>query len=93
MRRRSTAIDRKQPMLPLRRGLPERQTHDDKRHGTISLFAALEVATGRVTYDTRERHTGADFLAFLKCEAGTFSSSRIGSRITTSAPGRSSLST
>jgi transposase len=60
------ALDRTQPMLPLRPGLPERQTHDYKRHGTISLFAALEVATGRVTHTTRERHTGADFLAFLK---------------------------
>lgn len=60
------ALDRTQPMLPLRPGLPERQTHDYKRHGTISLFAALEIATGRVTHDTRERHTGADFLAFLK---------------------------
>jgi transposase len=60
------ALDRTQPMLPLRPGLPERQTHDYKRHGTISLFAALEVATGRVTHETRKRHTGADFLAFLK---------------------------
>jgi transposase len=60
------AVNRTQPMLPLRPGLPERQTHDHKRHGTISLFAALEVATGRVTHTTRERHTGADFLAFLK---------------------------
>jgi len=60
------ALDRTQPMLPLRPGLPERQTHDYQRHGTISLFAALEVATGQVTHETRERHTGADFLAFLK---------------------------
>ncbi len=60
------ALDRTQPMLPLRPGLPERQTHDDERNGTINLFAALEVATGKVTHTTRERHTGADFLAFLK---------------------------
>ena len=60
------ALDRTQPMLPLRPGLPERRTHDYQRHGTVNLFAALEVATGRVTHETRERHTGADFLAFLK---------------------------
>ncbi len=60
------ALDRTQPMLPLRPGQVERHTHDYKRHGTTSLFAALEVGTGRVTTDTRERHTGADFLAFLR---------------------------
>jgi transposase len=65
-KKQAQALDRTQPMLPLRPGLPERQTHDYRRHGTISLFAALDVATGRVTHDTRERHTGADFLAFLK---------------------------
>ena len=60
------ALDRTQPMLPLRPGQVERHTHDYTRHGTTSLFAALEVGTGRVTTDTRERHTGADFLAFLR---------------------------
>ena len=60
------ALDRTQPMLPLRPGLPERQRHEDKRNGSISLFAALEIATGRVTHDTRKRYTGAGFLAFLK---------------------------
>jgi transposase len=60
------ALNRTQPMLPLRPGLPERHTHDYQRNGTINLFAALDVATGRVTHETRERHTGADFLAFLK---------------------------
>jgi len=59
------ALDRTQPMLPLRPGLPERRTHDYQRHGTVNLFAALEVATGKVTHETRDRHTGADFLAFL----------------------------
>ncbi len=53
-------------MLPLRPGQVERHTRDYTRHGTTSLFAALEVGTGRVTTDTRERHTGADFLAFLR---------------------------
>ena len=59
------ALDRTQPMLQLRPGQVERHTHDYKRHGTTNLFAALEIATGTVTTDTRERHTGADFLAFL----------------------------
>jgi transposase len=60
------ALDRTQPMLPLRPGQVERHTHDYKRHGTLSLFAALEVATGHVTNETRARHTGDDFLAFLR---------------------------
>jgi transposase len=60
------ALDRTQPMLPLRPGQVERHTHDYERHGTTSLFAALEVATGQVTQEARARHTGADFLAFLR---------------------------
>lgn len=60
------ALDRTQPMLPLRSGDPARQTHDYTRHGTTSLFAALEVGSGKVTTDTRARHTGADFLAFMR---------------------------
>ena len=60
------ALDRTQPMLPLRPGQVERHTHDYERHGVTSLFAALEVATGQVTQQTRARHTGADFLAFLR---------------------------
>ena len=60
------ALDRTAPMLPLRPGQVERHTHDYKRHGTTSLFAALEVATGKVTTEARARHTGADFLAFLR---------------------------
>ena len=60
------ALDRTQPMLPMRPGQVERHTHDYTRHGTTCLFAALEVGTGQVTTDTRERHTGADFLAFMK---------------------------
>src|ERR687892_57947 len=43
------ALDRTAPILPLRPGLPERATHDYVRHGTTTLFAALEVATGKVT--------------------------------------------
>jgi transposase len=60
------ALDRTQPMLPLRPGQVERHTHDYTRNGTPCLLASLEVATGKVTTDTRERHTGADFLAFLR---------------------------
>jgi transposase len=61
------ALDRTQPMLPLRPGLPARQTHDYVRHGTTTLFAALEIATGRISADAcYPRHTNAEFLAFLK---------------------------
>jgi DDE superfamily endonuclease len=61
------ALDRTQPMLPLRPGLPARQTHDYVRHGTTTLFAALEVATGRISADAcYPRHTNEEFLAFLK---------------------------
>jgi len=66
------ALDRTQPMLPLRPGQVERHTHDYKRNGTTSLFAALEVGTGKVTTETRARHTGEDFLAFLKLVARTY---------------------
>ena len=60
------ALDRTQPMLPMKPGQVERHTHDYERHGTTSLFAALEVGTGRVTTQARARHTGDDFLAFLR---------------------------
>ena len=60
------ALDRTQPLLPMKPGQVERHTHDYTRHGTTCLFAALEVGTGQVTTETRERHTGADFLAFLR---------------------------
>lgn len=60
------ALDRTQPMLPLRPGQVERRTHDYKRNGITSLFAALNVATGEVTQEARARHTGGDFLAFLR---------------------------
>ncbi len=60
------ALDRTAPMLPMRPGQVERHTHDYRRHGTTSLFAALEVATGKVTTEARARHTGADFLALLR---------------------------
>src|SRR5207244_2081459 len=60
------ALSRPQPLLPLRPGLPARQTHDYRRNGLTSLYAALEVASGKVLGECRARHTGADFLAFLK---------------------------
>lgn len=60
------ALNRTQPLLPLRPGLPARQTHDYQRNGVTSLFAALEVARGEVLGECRPRHTGADFLAFLQ---------------------------
>jgi hypothetical protein len=60
------ALDRTQPMLPLRPGSPARQTHDYRRHGLTSLYAALEIASGTVHGECSERHTGADFLRFLK---------------------------
>ena len=60
------ALSRTQPLLPLRPGLPARQTHDYRRNGLTSLYAALEVASGRVIGECRPRHTGADFLAFLQ---------------------------
>ena len=50
-------------MLP---GMPERRTHDYKRHGTTSLFAALDVATGRVIGKCYRRHRAREFLDFLK---------------------------
>lgn len=60
------ALNRTQPILPLRPGLPARQTHDYTRHGLTSLYAALEVASGAVVGTCTARHTGADFLRFLK---------------------------
>ena len=60
------ALDRTAPMLPMRPGLPERRTHDYHRHGTTTLFAALEIATGTVTAATKPRHRHQEFLAFLK---------------------------
>jgi len=57
------ALDRTAPMQP---GLPERRTHDYKRNGTTTLFAALDIATGQVTAACKPRHRHQEFLAFLK---------------------------
>ena len=60
------ALDRTAPMLPLRPGLPESRTHDYVRHGTTTLFAALEVATGKVLDACYDRHRHQEFLRFLR---------------------------
>jgi transposase len=60
------ALDRTQPSLPLKRGRGTTMTHDYKRHGTTDLFAALNIGTGEVIYDTKRRHTAADVLSFFK---------------------------
>jgi transposase len=61
------ALDRTAPPLPLRPGLPARRTHDYIRHGTTTLFAALETATGKITADAcYPRHRHQEFLKFLK---------------------------
>src|SRR3954454_2112295 len=60
------ALNRTQPILPVRPGLPERATHDYKRNGTTTLFAALQVATGGVLDRCYDRHGKAEFLDFLK---------------------------
>lgn len=59
------ALDRSQPMLPMRLGQPARRSHDYKRHGTTSLFAALDIATGRVIGKCYGRHRAAEFRKFL----------------------------
>jgi transposase len=59
------ALDRTQPVLPLRPGLPERRTHDYVRHGTTNLYAALDVASGQVITDMTDRHRAIEFRRFL----------------------------
>ncbi len=59
------ALDRTQPLLPMRPGQAERRTHDYKRHGTTSLFAALNVATGNVIGRCYRRHRAREFQRFL----------------------------
>ena len=60
------ALDRTQKVLPMQPGLAERRSHDYVRHGTTTLFAALEIATGTVTGACKPRHRHQEFLAFLK---------------------------
>jgi len=59
------ALDRTAPLLPLRPGLPERQTHDYKRHGTTTLFAAFNILNGKVIANCQARHRGKEFVKFL----------------------------
>jgi transposase len=60
------ALDRTQPILPLRPGLPEQRTSDYERHGTTSLFAALDIATGKVIGKCHRRHRHQEFLKFME---------------------------
>jgi len=59
------ALDRTQPLLPMRPGQIERRSHDYQRHGTTSLFAALDIATGRVIGRCYQRHRAVEFRTFL----------------------------
>ena len=60
------ALDRTQPGLPLKKGRAGTMTHDYKRHGTTTLFAALDVATGEVVHECLPRHRHQEFLRFLR---------------------------
>jgi transposase len=60
------ALNRTQKVLPMQPGHAEQRTHDYVRHGTTTLFAALEIATGKVTGLCKNRHRHQEFLAFLK---------------------------
>lgn len=60
------ALERTQPMLPLTFGVPERRSHDYRRHGTTTLFAALNVASGEVIGQLKRHHRADDFLSFLR---------------------------
>jgi transposase len=66
------ALERSQPILPMRPGIPERQTHDYARHGVTCLFAALNAATGTVTDACYPRHRHQEFLRFLKKVAAAY---------------------
>jgi len=60
------ALDRTVPILPMAEGRIERRSHDYYRHGTSTLFAALDIATGQVTAALKPKHRHQEFLAFLK---------------------------
>jgi transposase len=60
------ALDRSQPLLPMRPGQAERRTPDYQRHGTINLFAALNVKTGTVISEFHRRHRATEFRSFLE---------------------------
>jgi transposase len=71
------ALDRTAPILPILPGVPEKQTHDYVRNGTTTLFAALEVATGRVEQACLPRHRHQEFLRFLKQVAKAYPRRRL----------------
>ena len=60
------ALDRTRPLLPLRPGIPARQTHDYERHGTTTLFAALSMLDGHIIGTCMSRHRHREFLRFLQ---------------------------
>ena len=60
------ALERSQPMFPMRPGIPAKQTHDYKRHGTTTLFAALSMLDGKVIGECMTRHRHQEFIRFLK---------------------------
>ena len=60
------ALERAQPILPLRQGIPERQTHDYVRHGVTNLYAALNVASGKVIGTLADRHRPEEYIEFLE---------------------------
>jgi transposase len=60
------ALDRTQPGLPLKKGRAQTMTHDYKRHGTTTLFAALNVLNGQVIGQCQQRHTHVEWLKFLR---------------------------
>lgn len=71
------ALDRTQPLLPMRPGQIERRTHDYKRNGTIQLYAALEVNAGRVIPRIEERHRSREFIAFMNQLLRAYSSGEL----------------
>jgi transposase len=71
------ALDRTQPMLPMRPGQIERRTHDYKRNGIVNLYAALDIVTGKVTGRVTKRHRAVEFIAFLKQLNRTFTNQKV----------------
>jgi hypothetical protein len=80
------ALERTAPVLPLRLGVPEKQTADYLRHGTTTLFAALEVASGKVTDACYPRYRYEEFLKFLQHVATTYPRRKLHSWSTTTPP-------
>ena len=60
------ALERSQPILPLLPGVPERQSHDYYRHGTTTLFAALNLESGRIIGECKDEHKSVDYISFLR---------------------------